>query len=775
MNKNQATMGKFSTPFPPAPHDSAHLHVTGQAIYTDDILEPTGTLQAYLVLSPYAHAKIKNWDLSAVRTAKGVFAVATFEDVPGLNQAGIVVLDEPLLAEKEVHYFGQPIFAIAASDIFLARKAAKKAKIDWEVLPANFDAQKALQEKELLSETMTMRQGEPEKFFSLFNQANQLQFFYQVGGQEHFYLEGQVSLAIPEEDNLWKIYCSTQHPSEVQHLVSRMMGIEDSKVIVETRRLGGGFGGKETQAANFACLAVLLAHLAKKPVKLRLDRDDDMLITGKRHPFFAHLQLAFDPSGKIHALEIELAGNGGFSNDLTNPVVDRAMFHADSAYFIPNRKVVGHRVRTNLQSNTAFRGFGGPQGSYFMEQAMEDLGRHLRKDPLELRLLNCYENGQFTHYGQKIEGVALKQMMEKLALLSDYQKRRKEVENFNQTHTTKKRGLSLTPVKFGISFTLTEYNQAGALIHIYADGSLHLNHGGIEMGQGLFTKVAKIVASVFQIDAFHIRSMPTSTEKIPNTSATAASCGTDLNGMAAFHAATTLKERLVLFLAEKYETSPSNILFSNNQVKIGEKTLPFQEVAKLAKKARVSLSATGHYQTPKIHWDRSKMNGHPFYYYTCGAAVTEAEVDCLTGEYEFLRTDILHDCGRSINPAIDQGQVIGGFIQGLGWLTMEELCWNAEGRLTTHSPSTYKIPTSVDIPKKIHLHWWDQENQAETIFRSKAVGEPPLLYGFSAFLALKNAIYACSDKNEIVTFHAPATPEAVLRAIYQIQNRSWNG
>jgi xanthine dehydrogenase large subunit len=593
-----------------------------------------------------------------------------------------------------------------------------------------------------------------------------------IGGQEHFYLEGQVSTAEPTEDGGMTIYSSSQHPTEVQKLVAEVLSIPFNLVTVDIRRMGGGFGGKETQAAPWACVAALLAHHTQKPVKLRLGRADDMLLTGKRHPFETNYEIGFDEEGLIKGIEIEVSGNCGISPDLSDAIVDRAMFHADNAYYLDQATITGHRCKTNTVSNTAFRGFGGPQGMLVIEGAMDDIARYLNKDPLAVRKLNLYQKQQrnITHYHQTVEHNNLQEIIEKLELSSDYTERRRQIREFNKHNPIVKKGIALTPVKFGISFTVQHLNQAGALIHIYTDGSIHLNHGGTEMGQGLFVKVAQIVAQEFSVDVRTVNVSSTRTDKVPNTSPTAASSGTDINGKAAQNAAQIIKSRLLNFASEHFEVEVASIEFSNGQVLVGEQTLSFAELVQLAYMNRVSLSSTGFYKTPKIHYDRETASGRPFFYFANGAAVSEVMIDTLTGEYKVSRVDILHDVGTSLNPDIDLGQIEGGFIQGMGWLTTEELSWNSDGKMQTIGPATYKIPAISDTPEIFNVALLaDEPNREPTIYHSKAVGEPPFMLAISVWSALRDAVASISDYKVSPTLNTPATPERVLNAVTHIK------
>jgi len=758
-------------------HDSAHLHVAGEAVYTDDIREPAGCLHAYVLQSPHAHAKIKSIDTTACHIP-GVHAVMTARDVPGKNDVAPVFSGDPVFAEDVVEYAGQSVLAVAAESIEIARQAAHLAKVEYAELPAILTVHESIRAGKFVGETYVMQSGDSKA--ALARAKNRLSSELNIGGQDHFYLEGQIALATPQENGEMHCWSSTQHPSEVQHLIAKVLDIPEHAVTVEVRRMGGGFGGKESQASLIACIAALLARRTGRPVKYRLDRDDDMTMTGKRHGFYVTYDVGFDDDGLITALEVMQAADCGMSADLSNAIADRAMFHADNTYYLSDATITSYRCYTNKVSNTAFRGFGGPQGMLAMEYVIDDIARHLGLDALQVRRRNLYDpKGQekdrcYTHYGMKVEDCITADIFDALEKSSDYRARQKAVAAFNAEHATLKKGIALTPVKFGISFTLTMLNQAGALVHVYKDGSIQLNHGGTEMGQGLHTKVSQVVADVFQIDLDRVKITATNTSKVPNTSATAASSGSDLNGKAAEAAARTIRDRLADFAAKHFKVAADKVFFAADGVHIGDTVMDFSEFIQLAYVNRISLSSTGYYTTPKIFWDRAKAQGRPFYYFAYGAAVSEVIVDTLTGEYKLLRTDILHDVGRSLNPAIDIGQIEGGFVQGAGWLTSEELWWNDKGILKTHAPSTYKIPTGRDIPNDFRVALFEGENVEDTIYRSKAVGEPPLMLGISVFLALRDAVAAAGGAGAKVLppLHAPATPEAVLKAIMAVREAS---
>lgn len=751
-------------------HESADKHVSGEAIYIDDRPEPRGQLHAAVGQSTVAHGNIKSMDLSAVKAAEGVISVITVEDVPGHTDIGPVFPGDPVLAIGKVEFIGQPLFAVAATSHELARRAVKLAKIEYEELPAVLTVKDALAQKSFVRPPFTMKRGDSAT--AIESATHQLTGEIVVGGQEHFYLEGQISAAEPTEDGGMTVYSSSQHPSEVQKLVAEVLDIPLNKVVVDMRRMGGGFGGKETQAAPWACLAALLANETKRPVKFKLSRSDDMCMTGKRHPFENNYHVGFDKNGQIKGINITVNGNCGYSPDLSDAIVDRAMFHSDNAYYLDQATVTGNRCKLNTVSHTAYRGFGGPQGMMTIEMVMDDIARHLGKDPLEIRKINLYgtDERNETHYHQKVEHNKLDKLIGDLETSSDYQLRRAAVSLFNKENTILKKGIALTPVKFGISFTVQHLNQAGALIHIYTDGTILLSHGGTEMGQGLNTKVAQIVAEEFQISVSTVGVSAARTDKVPNSSPTAASSGTDLNGKAAEAAAKIIKARLIDFACTKYEVTAEQVKFENNTIIVGEQTFTFAEFSQIAYMGRVSLSATGFYKTPKIYFDRATGKGRPFFYYSTGAAVSEVLIDTLTGEYKVLRADILHDVGHSINPAIDIGQIEGAFIQGMGWLTTEELVWNDKGRLLSNNPATYKIPAISDTPADFRVTLVsDDPNKEQTIYNSKAVGEPPFMLSMSVWSALKDAIASVADYKISPTLDTPATPERVLWAVEAVK------
>ena len=748
-------------------HDSARKHVSGRADYVDDMPEPSNLLHCYFGTSNVAHARILSMDLSAVEQYPGVVRLMTARDIPGDNEISPMHnFDEPVLATDLVQFAGQPLFAVVAESRATARQAAKLVKVEYEELPAVLDIETALNKQSFVLDPLVMRQGDSQ--LALSTSPNRLQGDIFTGGQEHFYLEGQVSMSLPQEDGDITVLTSSQHPSEVQHLVARSLGKPINAVNVEVRRMGGAFGGKETQAAQWAIITAVLANATGRPVKLRLDRDDDMRSTGKRHDFQIHYDVGFDDEGRIQGLEFEHAVRCGISADLSGPIADRAMFHSDNAYYLPNVTITSYRCKTNTVSNTAFRGFGGPQGMVGIERVIDAIAYQLGKDPLAVREVNLYglKERNITPYKMTIKDNVLHALIAELKESSNYTERRRQIDAFNRNSPVIRRGIALTPAKFGISFTTTFLNQAAALVHVYKDGSVHLNHGGTEMGQGLMIKIAQIVADEFQIDLDKVKITATNTGKVPNTSATAASSGTDMNGMAARAAARKIKKRLIRFASKKFDVDKRDIQFVDNHIEAGEFELSFAKMAEQAWLGRVSLSATGFYRTPKIHYDPATSSGRPFLYFAYGAAVSEVEIDCLTGESRIVRTDILYDAGKSVNPAIDIGQIEGGFVQGAGWLTSEELYWDDQGHLRTHAPSTYKIPTCGDMPETFNVQIWNKgRNREKTIHRSKAVGEPPLMLAISVHSAINHAIASRLGGETLPSLDTPATPEAILNCL----------
>jgi xanthine dehydrogenase large subunit len=756
----------------PVSHDSAVGHVTGRALYLDDVATVPGTLEAALVLSPHAHARIRTIDFSRALAAPGVFAVSA-ADIPGKNDIAPIRSDEPLLPAERVEYEGQPVVAVAAPSFDQARAAARAVVVDYEPLPAVLSLEEAIARELHVSPPQTIACGDVTAVLA--GAVHRLRGELRCGGQDHFYLEGQIALATPGEDGTMLVQSSTQHPTEVQHGVAHLLGLPLSAVTVEVRRVGGGFGGKESQATIIAGIAAVLAFKARRPVKLRLPRDDDMRATGKRHPFLIRYDVGFDDEGRILALDLTLAANGGNVADHTPAVLTRALCHADNCYWLPNVRLHGLPCKTNTVSNTAFRGYGGPQGMLAIETVIEAVARHRGLPVDTVRRRNFYGVGRnnVTPYGMAVEDNIIERVLDELDRSVDLARWREDVIRFNRDSPVIKKGLATMPVKFGISFNRPALNQAGALVHVYTDGSVLLNHGGTEMGQGLFIKVAQVVAEVFQLDLDHVRVSATSTAKVPNTSPTAASSGSDLNGMAALAAAQQIKQRMAGVAAEHFGVPVGEVMFAANRVYAGNRSLSFAELAALAWEKRVSLSATGYYRTPKIHWDFATNTGRPFYYFVYGAAAAEVAIDTLTGETRVLRAELLQDAGRSLNPAIDLGQIEGAFIQGMGWLTTEELWWDADGRLRTHGPSTYKIPGSRDVPPVFNAQLLaDSENREATIFRSKAIGEPPLMLAISVWLAIRDAIASLADYRVAPRLDAPATPERVLAAIDELRARA---
>lgn len=749
-------------------HDSAIKQVCGTANYVDDYAEPANCLHAYPVLAPIAAGTISAIDTTKAMALPGVKRIFSATDIPGKHDIGPVFAGDILLTNKDIEYHNQPVLLVVATSYEIARQAARLVHIECQATKAVIDIHQAIAQKNWVRPPHSLQRGDAES--AIVQAAHQLSGELSIGGQEHFYLEGQVAMSQPNEDGGILVQCSSQHPTEVQHLVAKVLNKPFNFVTVEMRRMGGAFGGKETQGAPWACLAALATYYLGCAVKLRLARADDFRLTGKRHPFYNKYRVGFDEAGLIAGAAIEVNGYCGYSPDLSDAIVDRAMFHADNAYYYPAAKIIGNRCKVNTVSHTAFRGFGGPQGMIMAELIMDDIACALGKDPLEVRKANLYKPGRdITPYHQTVEQHVLIDMIEKLEQDADYWQRQKMIKAFNQESAFIKKGLAMTPVKFGISFTVQHLNQAGALVHIYSDGSIHLNHGGTEMGQGLNTKVAQIVAQAFGVDFAVVGVTATRTDKVPNTSPTAASSGTDLNGMAALNAANTIKERLLNFVCQHFTVSAETVTFANNVISHDKGSLTFAELASLAYMHRVSLSSTGFYATPKIHYDRAKAQGRPFFYFAHGVALSEVEVDILTGENTVTRVDILHDVGNSINPALDIGQIEGAFVQGMGWLTSEDLQWNEQGELTSFGPATYKIPAIGDTPSEFNVSLYDSANPESSVFRSKAVGEPPFMLGFSVWSAIRHAVSSIADYKFAAQLDTPATPERVLNAVMQTQ------
>ncbi len=751
-------------------HDSAKKHVSGTAIYIDDMIEPYGTLHVAPGYAPHeACGRLTTVDLSAVRAAPGVVAVLEAKDIPGVNDCSPAMGDDPVLVSERITFHGQLVFLVVAESRLLARKAVKLARIEVESEKPLVSVADALKAKQTVLPDYEFRRGTPED--TLKRSADTVKCSFSLGGQEHFYLEGQMAFAVPGEDGDMLVHSSTQHPTEVQHTVAKVLGVDVAEVTVEVRRMGGAFGGKESQANQWAALAALAAQTTGRPCKCRLDRDDDMILTGKRHDFLVDMAAGYDASGKIEAVQIDLNSRCGHSVDLSLGINDRAMFHADNSYFYPQLLIRSRRLKTNTVSNTAFRGFGGPQGMFAAERLMDAIAIRMGQDPLDVRKVNFYRDGKnTTPYGQSVDQYdVLAGLVDELEQTCEYRARRKAVKAFNAGNTVLKKGIALTPVKFGISFTLTHLNQAGALVHLYRDGSVHLNHGGTEMGQGLYQKVAQIAATEIGVSLSKVKITAANTSKVANTSATAASSGTDLNGMAAAIACREIVGRLKTFAAQHFEVSEEDIELVDDQMLIsGSQKLSIKELAQLAYQNRIHLSSSGFYKTPKIIWDRERVKGRPFLYFSYGASCSEVVIDTLTGEMKVERVDVLHDVGKSLNPALDIGQIEGGFVQGMGWLTTEELWFDEGARLRTHAPSTYKIPTATDVPEIFNVALFESDgNPEKTIHRSKAVGEPPLMLPISVFCAINDAV-ASLNKGVLPKLDAPATPEAILKAVKAI-------
>ena len=751
----------------PHPHESAKAHVTGAALYVDDVALPADCLHIAVGVSAHAKAKLLGIDLQAVWASAGVVDVLVAGDIPGENEVGAILPGDRLLADGQVEYVAQPIFAVAATSLGLAQRAAAKAQIDYEGDRPILHVDEALAAQRFV--TPSRRWGNEQIADTLEQAEHRIDQQLYIGGQEHFYLEPQASFASPRDDGLF-VATSSQHPGEVQSAIARVLGWQMHRVTVECRRMGGGFGGKESQAAPLACLAALFAQRAGKTVKYRMPRSDDMVQTGKRHDFSTRLSLGCDSQGLLLAGDFELAGKCGYSPDLSDGIVDRAMFHVDNAYYLPNSRIVGHRCKTDTVSNTAFRGFGGPQGMLAMEAAMDSLAYAAQVEPLQFRQQNLYRPGfDKTPYQQQVSQTILPDLVERLARSSDYWVRRQEIKAHNQLNPRWRKGISLNPVKFGISFTTTHLNQAGALVHIFTDGSVEVNHGGTEMGQGLYTKVQAVVADAFGVPMGQVLNTATRTDKVPNASPTAASSAADMNGMAALDACAQIKIRLTEFAQQELGWL-GELAFAHGAVSstgVPQQSMTFAEFVHKAYLARVSLSDKGFYRTPNLDMDKDTGVGNPFYYFANGAAVSEVLVDTLTGNYRVQRVDILHDVGRSLNPAIDRGQIEGGFVQGMGWLTTEELLWDDQGRVISNGPANYKIPSAHDVPEHLHIDFYEQANPIPTVHRSKAVGEPPVMLAISVWCALRDTCASISGYRHIPQLAVPATPEQVYYCMQQ--------
>jgi len=754
------------------PHESAAKHVSGVANYTDDIPEIPGTLHGAIGWSKKAHAIIKKINLDEVIKSEGVIKVVTSDDIEGRNDVGPVYDGDPIFPKK-AEYYGQPLFAVAAKTTELARKAVLKAKITYKTLKPITTIKEALKKKSYVLKEKIIKKGEALK--AIENSVGRLKGNFTTGSQEHFALEGQTAFVIPQEDNDFKVFSSTQHPSETQQIISKMLNQESNTITVETRRIGGGFGGKETQSFIFAAICTLLAKKTKRPVKLKMDRDDDIIITGKRHDFYSEYEVGFDELGVIKGLKLKLASRCGASPDLSGAINERALLHIDNAYYLENILVENYLCKTNTASNTAFRGFGGNQGMMAIENIIDHIASSLKKDSAEIRRRNFYQKKKknITHYNMKIEDNIIQEIFDQLLKSSNYKSRQLGIKKFNQSNKYIKKGIAITPVKFGISFTTWHLNQAGALVHIYCnDGSVHVNTGAIEMGQGTYTKIAQLVANELGLPFSKVKVSATRTDKVPNTSASAASSTTDLNGAAALNAISKIKINLAKYVKQKYKIKNDEGIYEGGMVKFKGKTFKFNSLIKEAYLNRVPLSSSGFYATPKIHFDKKNFKGRPFLYFTYGAAVSEVLIDTLTGENKILRADVLQDAGKAINPAIELGQIEGGFVQGAGWLTMEEVNWKTNGQLTTHSPSTYKIPAVSDMPEKFNVEIFKKGKNIENVInKSKTTGEPPLMNAMSVFFAIKNAIASISNHNLTPILDAPATPERILMSINELKRK----
>ena len=754
------------------PHESGIKHVSGKAYYTDDIAEPPGTLHGAIGWSKKSHAIIKKINLDEVIKSEGVIAVVTSDDIIGRNDVGPVYDGDPIFPKK-AEYYGQPLFAVAATTTDLARKAVLKAKVSYKTLKPITTIQAALKKKSFVLKEKVIKKGQASK--AIENSTNRLKGNFTTGSQEHFALEGQTAFVIPLEDNDYKIFSSTQHPSETQQIIAKMLNQKSNTITVETRRIGGGFGGKETQSFIFAAICTLLAKKTKCPVKLKMDRDDDIIITGKRHDFYSEYEVGFDELGVIHGLKLKLASRCGISPDLSGAINERALLHIDNAYYLENVLVENFLCKTNTASNTAFRGFGGNQGMMAIENIIDHIAFFLKKDSAEIRRRNFYQKKKrnITHYNMKIEDNIIQEIFDQLTKSSNYKSRQIGIKKFNEENKYIKKGIAMTPVKFGISFTTWHLNQAGALVHIYCnDGSVHVNTGAIEMGQGTYTKIAQLAANELGLPFNKIKVSATRTDKVPNTSASAASSTTDLNGAATLNAISKIKANLAMYVRHKYKIKDSEGIYENGVVKFKGKSFKFNKLIKEAYLNRVSLSSSGFYATPKIHFDKKNFKGRPFLYFCYGAAVSEVMIDTLTGENKIIRADVLHDAGKAINPAIELGQIEGGFVQGAGWLTMEEVKWKSNGQITTHSPSTYKIPAVSDMPEKFNVEIFKKgKNIEKVINKSKTTGEPPLMNAMSVFFAIKNAISSIGNYKLNPHLDAPATPEKILMSINQLKRK----
>jgi xanthine dehydrogenase large subunit len=752
------------------PHESARGHVTGDALYTDDLTGRfQGLLHAWPVLAPHAHAMVISLDMTPALAEPGVVTVLTEDDVPGEGNTGANRHDEPLFP-REILFHRQPVAWVLAEHADAARRGAARVEAKYEPLPAILTIEQAIGAESFLSDTFSIATGE----ISAMN-ASALRFDGElsIGGQEHFYLETQASIAWMDESGGVSVHSSTQHPAETQEIVARVLGVARHQVTVECLRMGGAFGGKEVQANAWAAIAALGAWKTRRPVRVRLTRELDMALTGKRHPYLARYSAGFSSDGRLEGVTIAFYSDGGWSLDLSEPIMWRSLFHCDNAYHLPAVEVTGRVCRTHKTSQTAFRGFGGPQAMVVIEEILSQAAQRLSIPADVIRERNLYREGDTTHYGEPIGGAdRLAAIWSQLLATSRFDERRAEIARFNAGSPHLKRGLAVTPVKFGISFTATFFNQGGALVLVYRDGSVQVNHGGTEMGQGLFTKIHQIAAQTLGLPLEVVRVMSTRTDKVPNTSATAASAGTDLNGAAVADACAQLVARLRPVAAGLLGCEPANVTFEGGLVSGGGKQMPFRAVCEAAYHQRIPLFAQGYYRTPNIYFDAKAGRGRPFHYYAFGAAVSEVEIDGFTGAYRLRRTDILQDVGDSISPIVDRGQVEGGFIQGVGWLTLEELCWDDQGRLATAGASTYKLPSWSEVPDVFNVDFLQRATQPDVVFGSKAVGEPPLMLAISVREALRDAVAAFASRapdpeSRVITFDSPATPERIFFAVRQ--------
>jgi xanthine dehydrogenase large subunit len=748
------------------PHESASAHVTGEALYVDDLCgRYPNLLHAWPVCAPYAHAMIAELDPSRALEEPGVTTVLTQDDVPGEGDSGANRHDEPLFP-TEVLFHGQPIAWVLAETIDAAQRGAARVIVEYQPLPAILTIDEAIDAGSFLTEQLRIVDGD---FHGVDTSPTRIKGELRIGGQEHFYLETQAAIAWIDEAGYIALHSSTQHPSETQEVVARVLGVPRNHVTVECLRMGGAFGGKEVQANSYAAIAALGAWKTKRPVRVRLTRERDIAMTGKRHPYLARYDAGFAADGRLNAVRIELFSDGGWSLDLSEPIMWRSMFHIDNAYKLPAVEVVGRVCRTHKTSQTAFRGFGGPQGMIVIEEILSRAAHALNLPPHVIRERNFYRDGDETHYGAPVrDALRIAHIWHSLKASSRFDDRWAEVASFNVRSVHYKRGLAITPVKFGISFTATFYNQAGAVVLIYRDGTVQVNHGGTEMGQGLFTKILQIAADSLGVPVSRVRVMSTRTDKVPNTSATAASSGSDLNGAAVEDACRQIKTRLAGVAAAVLDCEPADVQFDNGAASARDKSIEFAALCETAYKQRVPLFAEGFYRTPDIHFNFKTSRGRPFLYYAYGAAVSEVEVDGFTGQFRLVRTDILHDAGDSISPIVDRGQIEGGFLQGVGWLTIEELLWDTKGRVSTGGASTYKLPSWSEVPDVFNVEMLDRATQPDVVMGSKAVGEPPLMLAFSVREALRDAIAAFGE-GIAFEFDSPATPERVFFAVRQVR------